>query len=640
MEVQKKRCYNCKTIVDQNINFCPDCGNNQFEWVDKDITMQLRTEHSPWYNQEVSNTTREQNKIEEKRSNKLKIIVITMILIIIVGSLFAILMSFFSNNDADISNQGPKVEYTKGELVNNVYYNEWADIKVSIPEGYSNATEDEYSNSTDEVSDCLLIFYEPSGDNMIISAQDISSYPNISVDAYLDGIMQNMENDVSIVFGLENVDITYWVNKERIQLHGYTYVQLSYQIAIKGEGQSRIQNIYARKIDNRILMFITSVDTEEKNKYLLSCLSNYEEHERTSEIEQTYEVMSELSTNIDSFQVQIMDEVYQFPVNYDDFVATGWKVNEKYNSIDEQIKCGTHAIVSFHKNGVLASFYVFNPDISLQTVEGCVISGLCSINPIDNKGRKMDIYIPGGFKVGEATKTQILESYREPDNIYESDTSSTLTFETDNIYANIKLKFDENDILNDVTLENPVATEDYEYSNVDTTYVAEYTVPTSMGDKTTDRIVNFDGDLYQLPVTVNALMENGWSTDDAHETVVGGSLYHFDLERNGVSFSATAYNYSEYATEVAQCYIQELSSSDVYRKRFEISGGIHMEMTEDELKSILDSEKIEFATETYKDGILYGFHIGEDTWENYVNIKFSNGKVSYITISAGEEWMQ
>lgn len=636
MEVQKKRCYNCKTIVDQNINFCPDCGNNQFEWVDKDITMQLKTEHSPWYNQEVSCVAGTQDKRDTQKPNKLKIIISAIVLVVMFGILIVIMM-----NGGNGVNQESGVEYTKGELVDNVYYNEWADLKVSIPEGYYNAAEDEYANATNEITDCLLYLYEPEGTSLIISVEDISNYPNVSEDTYLDSGIKNIENDVNIAFGAENVDITYLVNKQRVQIHGYTYVQLSYQIYVKGQGYSRIQNAYVRKIDNRILMIMTTVDTEADNEYLLSGISNYEEYENsTDKNEQSYEVMSELSTNIDSFQVQIMDEVYQFPVNYDDFVATGWKVNEKYNSIDEQIKCGTHAIVSFHKNGVLASFYVFNPDISLQTVEGCVISGLCSINPIDNKGRKMDIYIPGGFKVGEATKTQILESYREPDNIYESDTSSTLTFETDNIYANIKLKFDENDILNDVTLENPVATEDYEYSNVDTTYVAEYTVPTSMGDKTTDRIVNFDGDLYQLPVTVNALMENGWSTDDAHETVVGGSLYHFDLERNGVSFSATAYNYSEYATEVAQCYIQELSSSDVYRKRFEISGGIHMEMTEDELKSILDSEKIEFATETYKDGILYGFHIGEDTWENYVNIKFSNGKVSYITISAGEEWMQ
>lgn len=606
MDEQKKRCCQCNIVVDQNVNFCLDCGSNQFKW---------------------GETT--------KKPNKLKIIILAVVLVVMFGIPIAIMMKGASG-----VNQESGVEYTKGELVNNVYYNEWADLKVAIPEGYSNATEDEYSNSTDEVSDCLLIFYEPSGDNMIISAQDISSYPNISVDTYLDSIMENMENDVSIVFGSENVDITYWVNKERVQLHGYTYVQLSYQIAIKGEGQSRIQNIYARKIDNRIIMFITSVDTEAENKYLLSCLSNYEEYKSASVIEQSYEAMPELSTDIDSFQVQIMDEVYQFPVNYDDFVATGWKINKKYNSVDEQIKCRTNSIVSFHKNGVVASFYVFNPDISIQTIEGCVISGLCSIEPIDNKNRKMDIYIPGGFKVGESSKEQILGSYREPDNIYESETSSTLTFETDNVYANIKLKFDENDILNDIALENPVATEDYEYSNVDTTYVAEYRVPTSMGDKITDRIVNFDGDLYQLPVTVNALMENGWSTDDAHETVVGGSLYHFDLERNGVSFRATAYNYWDYGVEVAQCYIQNMSTTKIYGKQFEISGGIHMEMTEDELKSILYNEKIEFATETYKDGILYGFHIGEDTRENYVNIKFSNGKVSYITISAGEEWIQ
>ena len=214
-----------------------------------------------------------------------------------------------------------------------------------------------------------------------------------------------------------------------------------------------------------------------------------------------------------------------------------------------------------------------------------------------------------------------------------------MTFETDNIYANTKVKFDENEILYDISMENPVGTEDYKYSNVDTSYVAEYTEPLSMGDKITDRIVNFDGDLYQLPVTVNALIENGWATTEAHETVVGGSLYHLELERNGVSFSATAYNYSEYGVEIEQCYIQNMSTTKIYGKPFEISGGIHMQITEDELIEILKKEKIiKYEKETYTDGVVYGFDIGEKSLDNYVRIKFIDGKVSYITISAGEEW--
>lgn len=634
MENQKKKCCQCNIIVNETVNFCPECGGNQFEWITNDDTMQLSVEDSPWNNQEISRNIVVQNPIKPKTTNILKIVILAIVLVGILSGMMITLKGIF-----DGDNHKSAVEYTKGELINNVYYNEWADLKLTIPEGYYNATENEYTNTSDEETDCLLFFYEPSGVNMIVSTQDISSYPNISVDTYLTSIIENMKKDVSIAFGSENIEMKYLVDKQKVQLHGYTYVQLSYQMAIKGEGYSRIQNIYARKVDNRIILFLTVVDTEEDNKYLLSCISNYEEHESTTGVtEQSYEASPELSRDIDSFQIQLMDELYQFPINYDDFVATGWKMIEKENS-DELIKCGTHSIVSFHKNGVVASFYVYNPDISIQTIDGCVISGLCSINPIDNRGRKMDIYIPGGFKVGEATKTQILEASREPDSIYESNTFSTLTFETDNIYANTKVKFDENEILYDISMENPVGTEDYKYSNVDTSYVAEYTEPLSMGDKITDRIVNFDGDLYQLPVTVNALIENGWATTEANETVVGGSLYHLELERNGVSFSATAYNYSEYGVEIEQCYIQNMSTTKIYGKPFEISGGIHMQITEDELIEILKKEKIiKYEKETYTDGVVYGFDIGEKSLDNYVRIKFIDGKVSYITISAGEEW--
>ena len=61
-------------------------------------------------------------------------------------------------------------------------------------------------------------------------------------------------------------------------------------------------------------------------------------------------------------------------------------------------------------------------------------------------------------------------------------------------------------------------------------------------------------------------------------------------------------------------------------------------MTEDELKEILNNAGIEYETETSSNGILYGYDIGKDTLYNYVHIKFLDGKVQYIDISAGREW--
>lgn len=54
MEAQKKRCCQCDFIVEENINFCPYCGSNKFENVDKNITMKLKPEDSPWYKSENS----------------------------------------------------------------------------------------------------------------------------------------------------------------------------------------------------------------------------------------------------------------------------------------------------------------------------------------------------------------------------------------------------------------------------------------------------------------------------------------------------------------------------------------------------------------------------------------------------------
>ena len=647
MDMQKKRCCQCNRIVDGNYNFCTNCGSSHFELVEETIVPEKNMESIPVPVQEnnvFSSMSEPIKPVKKKRSVGKMIAIIAAV--ILVFFLFIIMISSGSSDES--TNNIPMVEYTTGEIVDNIYYNEWADLKIVIPDGYVNASEELYNSKESETSDYLLMIQDSLGSNMIIQTESMDEYSYMSEEDCLDELSSVIEEQFLTTYAEYEPTFTFLTENQTMQIANNKYYYCSYEASFKML-ETRIvmlQDLFVRKIDNRLLVIAISSDSRAELEQLLSSISNYEPHENDNVVNnndddvivQTYELSSELSKDIDSFQVQIMDVVYQFPMTYDDFAATGWSVYKEYYSVDTQIESGFEELIKFEKNGMLMCCFVYNADISIQTVDKCIISGILSLEPIDND--ELHVFIPGGFKVGEAKKEEVLAAFREPDRIDEMDNGATyVTYETDNVYIATELTFDENGILYDIALDIPQEPEGFQYSEVDTSYIAPYVVPTEMTDKLTDRIVRFEGDLYQLPVTVSAMMENGWATTDATEAVAGGSIYFTDLERNGETLSVTVHNYEDSAIEVSQGYIEELeeylSDSD-----FEVSGGITMQMTESDFLSFIENNDFEYGVEHREDGNLYKICYGEDDLETYLRVKFSAVEVEYINIGAGEEWIK
>lgn len=67
--------------------------------------------------------------------------------------------------------------YTKGTFDGSVYVNDWANIKLALPEGFSNASQDLYSASENENTDCGLYFMANDGTSFIFANfEDMTAY--------------------------------------------------------------------------------------------------------------------------------------------------------------------------------------------------------------------------------------------------------------------------------------------------------------------------------------------------------------------------------------------------------------------------------------------------------------------------------
>lgn len=358
------------------------------------------------------------------------------------------------------------------------------------------------------------------------------------------------------------------------------------------------------------------------------------EYEKKYPIDIEYEISSELSDDIRSFQVQIYDQVYTFPVSYEDFVASGWEVDTTYQSADGEIEAGFDKLVWFKKGDIRVDCFVYNPDNSIQNYEGCVIAGIVSCEvegAIENV--PASIYLPGGFQIGVATREEVEALYGTPDSLYEGDSLIIYTYEIEDSWDSVNVDFDVNGVLYDYETKHYEATEDYVYSEADTSYIPNYTAPIEMTDNVSDLVIQFDGDLYCLPVPVSALVEKGWESEQLNDLITAGSFGNITLKRDGKEFDTFIYNITENAITVENTYIKELSTASLYKEPFEISGGISKDTTEEQLIDILIEQKIPYETEINSLGKRYVIDTDGDSACD-IRIMYEDGIMSYMYVYA------
>ena len=97
----------------------------------------------------------------------------------------------------------PAVAYTKGELVGDVYTNEWAGLKITIPDGYTNADADTYTDYSDERTDAaFIVTYGDDDGEYLLLLEDISHISReVTETEYLEIITENWLDEEDIASG-------------------------------------------------------------------------------------------------------------------------------------------------------------------------------------------------------------------------------------------------------------------------------------------------------------------------------------------------------------------------------------------------------------------------------------------------------
>ncbi|MBQ1187165.1 MAG: hypothetical protein IIX54_05720 [Clostridia bacterium] len=135
-----------------------------------------------------------------------------------------------------------KIEYTKGGFDGSVYVNDWADIKLNLPQGFSNADAATYAAGENDSTDCGAYFVADDTLSAIyICYEKLPIFPSYSESEYLDAVMNSLEGVTEITYQTTS---TY----SSINIGGYTYTKGATTF-VNNYG-TFCHNFYVRKIDN------------------------------------------------------------------------------------------------------------------------------------------------------------------------------------------------------------------------------------------------------------------------------------------------------------------------------------------------------------------------------------------------------
>lgn len=310
------------------------------------------------------------------------------------------------------------------------------------------------------------------------------------------------------------------------------------------------------------------------------------------------------------FMIQLNDEVYQFPMMYEEFAAMGWTTDDVEGA---ELEPYQYDLFYFERDNVEVMAYILNLGINTLPAEECIVGGI-SVDSFDWPLEEGNVTLPGGIVRGEASLETIEAAYGTPSDTYDGDMYTSLTYETDYNCSVELYVYKESGVLEDIDIENFVEPEGFEQGDLSEEVpetVSAYAKPEALSEDMAAYEIELDGQVYVMPVPVSVLIADGWELDESQSDMVIAAKYYgwATLRKDGLEISQIAVNQEDYATIPQNCWIEELEVGG-YSLEADgaLPGGIRIGIAEKEFLALLDQNDMDYEVESSGDFTYYTYN--------------------------------
>ena len=332
-----------------------------------------------------------------------------------------------------------------------------------------------------------------------------------------------------------------------------------------------------------------------------------------------------------SFTFELDGKTYALPTSFAEFAADGWQIQSDpvFGGKEKRLNPDAFSTNTIQKGDYQVSLSFTNTNKDAQALPQCQVY---AIHLYEFHGENpVSLIFPGGITKG-SSKKELLKLYGEPSEITKYNLDSVYEYSLD-YFATLSLGIDNSTgLITVLEMENKSTWETSKpYKGKTPTVVTSYKAPTALGKSWDSGIVRFGGDLYQLPVPVSALVDNGWiaASDPNQMLAAGESLKPFIIRTGNQTLHTSITNYADTPQPAINCFITYLEQGD-FRGNIplELSGGLSLKSSLNDFKKACGepSYSDSSATTTY-------FTWGDDTKDLTVYVDKKTEALTNITVA-------
>lgn len=349
------------------------------------------------------------------------------------------------------------------------------------------------------------------------------------------------------------------------------------------------------------------------------------------------DVPSELSDDLYSFQISIDGVIYQFPMWYADFEATGWTYTKDAES--KSLSSNQYTVAeTWEKDGYKIYTEFANLTMNSATYSKCMVAGI-TLDDYYLKDCPWTIILPKGIQYGVSTQDDIIAAYGTPTSDYDGSMYYKMTYKYAS-YREINLYvYKESGTLDKIELENVIELEGGDNS-IDATVpdvVKNYTAPTALGDDLYQFNIELEGVLYTLPCPLSELLANGFTLTENSATVVAADSFDWvELRYNNQNYRTIVHNYADYATIVENCFVTSMESS-IYGPEYALTIPCNIKRGDSEAEMLEKIKNFNYTVETSSSFTYYKISNPEGSSLDRFTITVKDGVVSIIEVENGQK---
>ena len=336
-----------------------------------------------------------------------------------------------------------------------------------------------------------------------------------------------------------------------------------------------------------------------------------------------------LSDSLDDYTFELDGAVMKLPVDYKEFTAHGWAFRSYDDSITEDsLLTAQRSNFFYMTNGdARIDVQIYNPSGDTRPIRDCKIG---SVRVVKEEG--LSFKIAGGMEPGVSAE-DVLAKFGTPANNQTGTDYQTIRYMTGQYSSEGETEFyfrKEHSANNYISISYmPLDTIDAgEVPESRPAYLDTYVAPAALSDDPTQTIFQLGGDLYQLPCTIDAFLDNGWTISSKSVDAIASGNYELlamKLSKDKCSISLSLMNFDGRAAKAENCAVISVAFStsfeadDMPGDYAVFSGGIKLGSSLEEYTAALSSFEVStsgsttdftYSTEDFSKSLYYSLSYG------------------------------